>query len=701
MRWPFRRAERTVDDVDNDANLQDKRSPVPLLFEPDEFPADLTPQPDELFVHGDFPDQVLFRDERFPGKTFAQDKQSVDDDSQDRSSGQDQKEQDDRGRSETPLLFEPEDFPAISMPKPTELFVHGNFPDKVLFRDDQFPGKVFIYASRLEEDRRKPWHTRPALKGEETKAEETVTNNALEASEPSRKDEATTNNALEASEPSRKDEATVQEHHAPAVDKKRWSWSWSWWPAASDESDEDGCANKSEVTTKHDDGSAHDAESRQHVIDPSQPSRINPPADSEYSTMRIALDRRIRLEPPDDSEYSKKRPSLDIQVPIKASDDSAYLQREIEEYSVTDEVFLDLDLGDVCAVNFTYDQEEVTRSPSAEPFSAQGVVDFQTNIVSAGTLSDKSEPDEQAQELPSLKTEPEEQAQEELLPKPEPFSARDAVEFQTNIASVGTLSDKSEPDKQAHEVPLPKPEPLMEDLAWYYISTTEARRDEQVQQFCDAVSCVRQDLDEEQVESLLGPQEADPGPWSAAESANFLPMEPQDLLHDTPVNEPDSKADAGHAVVQIWEVVKSSIPEPLPLCENCKTTSWSASSYLGSFVNIPDLDLTHCETFCQGLTGCVMVFYFFRPDMLPRIIKRTFRPMISPYMVYQWTWLRLILGFILLLGFWIHGLPDGLLEPVCNLSEKPERWPQIWYYPDSAWPLFAPKNGNMERERRW
>lgn len=113
-----------------------------------------------------------------------------------------------------------------------------------------------------------------------------------------------------------------------------------------------------------------------------------------------------------------------------------------------------------------------------------------------------------------------------------------------------------------------------------------------------------------------------------------------------------------------------------------------------SEINLPD-----CETWFQGIVGLVVVFYFFFPNFLPDWIKGYFGPKVSPQAKRQWWWCRLILGVTMVWSTnW--GFPEGLLESVCDVP-KVVHWPQVWYCPESAWPIFRIQTDDWSCERRW
>src|SRR5687767_362959 len=148
----------------------DKHDPQPMIFEPEEFPEGEVPKPRELFVHGDYGDKVFFKDDRYPGKTFiyastpSYDRRARRRRPAQKAEATGEAEAEIQGVSdsrqhtleadttkkvvtEVQDTSDPQQFPDGVVPIPSKLFVDGKLWDEVLFTDDRYPGKTFIYTS--------------------------------------------------------------------------------------------------------------------------------------------------------------------------------------------------------------------------------------------------------------------------------------------------------------------------------------------------------------------------------------------------------------------------------------------------------------------------------------------------------------------------------------------------------------------------
>jgi hypothetical protein len=613
--------------------------------DPQQFPDGVVPIPSKLFVDGKLWDEVLFTDDRYPGKTFiytsgfAHDRRTLQSPSSQESSTA---ERCNTGKEDANIqeISEPENFPTGVVPIPGDLFVDGNFRDKVLFRDNRYPGKRFIYTSNLQHDRRTQY--------------------------------------------SRSTERT-----GPVV-------------SGSDEDTED------ETNVQHDDTKTDHAAEPSH--DPTT-ARANGKITSDES--------------PGDFEvvcvFESQEETLADEAPAKPT----------EEETVTD---LDGGANNDKAIN-----EDDAISHKSDTASG---AESRREAIDSNDVEEVLVQDQQSA------TEP---------PQVGPFSAQDAVSFQKAIASAGTISEENcDPDAALKEVMLPSmehPEGTSED-SWdlYDIwRIMQKAREERYQELQDAIASGNERLGLKDVKNLIevdlasqvNDNQADRKPtaekidlgvtdWSPGTRWSVLEMqrirkeyhqEKQRLqeaidsgievpvvddikgLHDDVPGEAVSGVASevvfADPLIENIVVVDSNTQQPPALPTDCHPGQCGDSLAWKESRGILGGELPECETICQGLTGLIILFLFFRPDMFPNIIKRNCRRFVSPENLSIWRWTRLLLGLLIFFGIAIWGLPEGLFDVRCDVAEKPDRWPQIWYYPDSAAPIFAPKDSNAQRERRW
>jgi hypothetical protein len=259
----------------------------------------------------------------------------------------------------------------------------------------------------------------------------------------------------------------------------------------------------------------------------------------------------------------------------------------------------------------------------------------------------------------------------------------------TSVSKVDTDGRKSgTPDLQVHTAEVEQPsqkasEHLADELVWEYYEAWGQRRREQDEVF----ERVRSDF-ASKGDRLRG-MELEKSPGDLENVGTEASRDFWDEFYD--------RHRTGRA--QTPSISIESLAESVSTGTQGQPTICTKAPCAHDLVHHPGIHLPDCDAWIQGLIGLVVVFYFFLPHLLPEWAKKCFRPMVSPQAKRQWWWCRLILGVAMVWSTnW--GFPEGLLESVCDMP-KPFHWPQIWYCPDSAWPIFRIQTDDWSCERRW